>query len=128
MAEVDLNFLATQGARIIMEVGYLRDENRVLSAMVERLQRAQEPTLEQMSALQRLITRLDQRSREGLSAEQVDAIANALLPRLLHALTELLSAKLLPILSAQLKGIDTKLSAINERGAAGGDAGGGSGG
>jgi hypothetical protein len=102
MPDVDLNFLARQSERIIADVGILRDENRVLTTMVTRLEEAQPRMLEQMRALQSLIGRMDDRFRRlengGMSPEQVDAIANRLEPRLLGSLTELITQKLLVVL------------------------------
>jgi len=102
MPDVDLNFLARQSERIIADVGILRDENRVLTTRVTRLEEAQPRMLEQMRALQSLIGRMDDRFRRlengGMSPEQVDAIANRLEPRLLGSLTELITQKLLVVL------------------------------
>jgi hypothetical protein len=72
---VDLNFLARPCDWIISEVGMLRDDNRVLTAMVTRLDSAQAPILDQMRALQSLIGRLDERVRkletDGMSPQQL---------------------------------------------------------
>jgi chromosome segregation ATPase len=117
---VDLNFLAQQNQRIISEVGVLRDENRVLTAICTRLESAQPAVQEQMRALQSLIGRLDERFRTleadgGMSAAQVDAIANQLQPRLLDALSILISAKLFVAIDARFEQIQDQLSALNER-------------
>src|SRR6266403_3896756 len=123
MADVDLNFLARQNDRIITEVGFLRDENRVLTAIVTRLEGAQPALVQEMRALQSLIGRLDERFRkleaDGMSPQQVDAIANRLEPRLLGSLTELITQKLLVALhkaiDERFKIIQGQLSALNER-------------
>jgi hypothetical protein len=113
MPDVDLDFLARQTERIINEVGVLRDENRVVTAMVTRLEGAQPTMLEQMRALQSLIGRMDDRFRRlengGMSPEQVDAIANRLEPRLLGSLSELITQKLLVVLH---KAIDERFTQI----------------
>ena len=116
MPDVDLNFLARQSERIIADVGILRDENRVLTTMVTRLEEAQPRMLEQMRALQSLIGRMDDRFRRlengGMSPEQVDAIANRLEPRLLGSLTELITQKLLVVLH---KAIDERFEDIQRK-------------
>jgi hypothetical protein len=116
---VDLNFLARQCDRIISEVGMLRDDNRVLTAMVTRLEGAQPTMLEQMRALQSLIGRMDDRFRRlengGMSPEQVDAIANRLEPRLLDALINVIHHKLLVVIDARFRDIQGQLTDLRER-------------
>jgi hypothetical protein len=118
MADVDLNFLAQQAERIITEVGFLRDENRVLTAICMRLESAQPAMVQELRALQSLIGRLDERFRksetDGMSPEQTDAIANRLQPRLLAALGDLISAKLMMAIDERFTYIQRELSALNQ--------------
>jgi hypothetical protein len=134
MPDADLNLITRQYHQIITDVGQLRDENRVLTAMVTRLEEAQPRTLDQLRALQSLIGRMDERFRkwetetDGMPPERVvDAIANRLQARLLPALSDLIFAKLLVVLDER---IDKRFTQILKELAAlrpphAGDAGGG---
>jgi len=123
MPDADLNLITRQYDRIITEVGILRDELRVNTAMATRLEEAQPRMLEQMRALQSLIGRMDERFRkwetDGMSPQQIDAIANRLGPRLLDALSELIRAKLLvalhKVIDERFTQIQGQLAALNER-------------
>src|SRR5262245_53864856 len=92
MADIDLNFLARQNQQIISGVGILCDDNRVLTAMVTRLESAQPTILEQMRRLHSLIGHLDERvsklETDGTLPWQVDAKIDAMWVGLLRALDE----------------------------------------
>jgi hypothetical protein len=73
----------------------------VLTAIVTRLEGSQSPMLDQMRALQSLIGRLDERVRkletDGMSPQQLDAIAN----RVLNPLSILIGEKLVPAIETR---------------------------
>jgi small-conductance mechanosensitive channel len=72
MADVDLDFLARQCERIITiarqceriitEVGMLRDDNRVLAAMVQRLDGTTRALLDEVQAMHTQIARMNDRT------------------------------------------------------------------
>jgi hypothetical protein len=116
---VDLNFLARQSEKIINDVGFLRDENRVLTGICMRLESAQPAMVVELRALQSLIGRVEERFRkwetDGMPPEQADTIANRLQPRLLDALTQLITHKLLVVLDGRFQKIERELAALNQR-------------
>jgi hypothetical protein len=117
---VDFSFIARQNERIIDGVGFLRDENRVLTGICMRLESAQPAMVVELRALQSLIGRLDERFRkletDGMSPEQVDAIAKRLEPRVVTALGDLITHhKLLAAIDERFRIIQGQLKELRER-------------
>ena len=63
MVEPDLNFLARQNERILTEIGSLRDDMGVLTAIVTRLDGSQAAMLQELRAHNAQIARLADRIR-----------------------------------------------------------------
>jgi hypothetical protein len=116
--DVDLNFLARQIERLLANDARQRDEMVVLTAMVTRLESAQPTILEQMRTLGSQIGRLNDRlgklETDGMSPQQVDAIANALQPRLLDALINVIHDKLFARIDARFGDIQGQLKELRE--------------
>jgi hypothetical protein len=68
LADADLNFLARQNERILTEVGTLRDDVAVLTAMVMRLDGSYLTLLQETRATHAQVARMNDRSRK-LEAE-----------------------------------------------------------
>ncbi len=68
MADPDLNFLVRQNERILTEVGSLRDDMAVLTAMVMRLDGSHAALLQETRATHAQIARMNDRIRK-LEAE-----------------------------------------------------------
>ena len=64
MAEPDFNFLARQDERILTEIGSLRDDMGVLTAIVTRLDGSQAAMLQELRAHNAQIARLADRIRK----------------------------------------------------------------
>jgi hypothetical protein len=64
MAEIDLNFIAGQLDRLISDSAGLRDDMRVLSAIVMRLDTSQSAMLDEMRATRAQIGRMNDRLRK----------------------------------------------------------------
>jgi hypothetical protein len=71
MTDADLNFLARQNERIVTEIGSLRDDMRVFSAIVMRLDNTRErqeglmtDMLQEMRAIHGQIARMNDRVRK----------------------------------------------------------------
>jgi hypothetical protein len=64
MAEIDLNFISRQLDRLIGDWAAMRDELRVLSAIVMRLDGGQNAMLVEMYAIRDQITRMNERVRK----------------------------------------------------------------
>ena len=64
MAEPDFNFLARQNERILTEIGSLRDDMGVLTAIVTRLDGSQAAMLQELRAHNAQIARLADRIRK----------------------------------------------------------------
>jgi hypothetical protein len=63
MTDIDLNFLARQNERILTEMGSLRDEMRVLSAMVLRVDSSVQAMTQELHAIYIWMGRMDSRVR-----------------------------------------------------------------
>lgn len=61
MADADLNFLARQMERLIQDVGSLRDDMRVLTPIVMRLDNSQGATLQELRETHSQIARMNDR-------------------------------------------------------------------
>jgi hypothetical protein len=61
MADADLNFLARQMERLIQDVGSLRDDMRVLTAIVMRLDNSQGAMLQELRETHSPIARMNDR-------------------------------------------------------------------
>ena len=59
MADADLNFLARQMERLIQDVGSLRDDMRVLTAIVMRLDNSQGAMLQELRETHSQIARMN---------------------------------------------------------------------
>jgi len=59
----DLNFIARQIEAVLTEIGSLRDDNRVLTASVMRLDTNQAAMLEELRAVHVQIARMNERIR-----------------------------------------------------------------
>jgi chromosome segregation ATPase len=64
MADADLNFLARQNERILTEIGSLRDDMTVLTAMVMRLDGSHSALLQETRATHAQISRMNDRIRK----------------------------------------------------------------
>jgi len=64
MADPDLNFLVHQNDRILTELGSLRDDMSVLTAMVMRLDGSHAALLHEMRATHAQIARMNDRIRK----------------------------------------------------------------
>ena len=64
MADPDLSFLVHQNERILTEIGSLRDDMSVLTAMVMRLDGSQAALLQEMRATHAQIARMNDRIRK----------------------------------------------------------------
>ena len=63
MAEITLEFLAEQQAKILQEIATMRDDMRVLAAMVQRLDGTMTGLVNEVRAEHSRYSRLDNRAR-----------------------------------------------------------------
>jgi hypothetical protein len=129
MADVDFNLIARQQAQIIDQIGFLRDENRVLTAICMRLESAQPAMVHELRALQSLIGRLDESFRK---VEITRNIGTFDMSAEVSAISDLIVQKLLVVIDERFENIQAQLTGrhgdAGDAGGGGGMGGGGKGG